>query len=102
MPNILKLAAISSGYSGGNHAVGPDGPLKGFAYPCPRASDRAILPISQPKPKWSQGTRMRYVCPMTMQASRNARPTQKMIQGARKRCLVEEIVIPRRLILAAS
>src|ERR1700729_1244162 len=37
-----------------------------------------------------------------MQASRSASPTQKMILGARKRCLIEEIVIPQRWILAAS
>ncbi len=49
--NILKLAAIAGGYSiGGVQAVGPDGPLNGFAAPAPSApASRAILPMSPAK-----------------------------------------------------
>jgi len=81
-PNTLNAAAISSGYSGGSQAVAPETPLNGFAYPCPVASDRAILPASNPKLKFPWSVRIRYVCPTKITTTRSANPTQKIAHGA--------------------
>ena len=82
-PNTLNAAPISSGYTGGSQAVGPDIPLNGFAYPCPIASDRAIRPASNPKSKFPCPARIRYVCPTRITITRSANPTQKITHGAR-------------------
>ncbi len=77
----MNAAAISTGYTGGSHAVAPDIPLNGFPYPCPVTSDRAILPASNPKSKFPCSVRIRYVCPTRITTTRSANPTAKITHG---------------------
>src|SRR5689334_6126845 len=46
-PNTLNTPAISVGYTGASHAVGPVCGSKGEANPLPVTNDRATIPISQ-------------------------------------------------------
>src|SRR5258706_15491882 len=45
--------------------------------------ERAMRPVSHPKPKWSAPGFTRYVCPTVTTASRNASATSTMAAGRR-------------------
>src|SRR5690349_6441243 len=74
-PNTLNTPAISTGYSGGSHAVGPVTGPNGFENPCPVASAWPIRPISQPKPKFWSLVRNLYVCAAVIHPTRSRNAT---------------------------
>ena len=55
-----------------------------------------MRPASNPKSKWSPITRTRYVCPITMHATRSANATQKRLRGARNKLGVAAVFDTRK------
>src|SRR5437588_338250 len=80
---MRKTPATKYGYSGATHAVGPVVPWNGELKPWPSAMERAMRPVSQPKPKWSCRGFTRYVWPTVMTASRSSSASSTIVEGRR-------------------